>query len=81
MRYAAAGVREIRASFNSYLPTQTGDVKVNPRNPENPDSKPIFAIIFKLKPVGEKTMRASRLYFRCEGHLYIESPTVLFADA
>jgi hypothetical protein len=26
-------------SFNCYLATQTGDVIVNPRNPENPDSK------------------------------------------
>ncbi len=58
MRYAAAGGREIRASFKSYPPTQTGDVIVNPINP---DSKPIFAIIFNLKHVEEKTMRASPL--------------------
>ena len=64
MRNAAAGGRVMKVSFNSYLPTQPGDVIVNPRNPVNPDSKPIFAIIFNLKPVGEKTMRASRLYFR-----------------
>jgi len=43
------------ASFNSNLPTQTGDVIVNLINPENPDSKPIIAIIFKMRPVGEKT--------------------------
>ncbi len=38
MRYAAARGREIRASFNSYLHSQTGDVIVNPINPVNPDS-------------------------------------------
>ena len=27
-----------KAAFNNKLPTQTGDVIVNPRNPENPDS-------------------------------------------
>ncbi len=61
MRYAAAGGRVMKAPFNINLPTQTGDVIVNPENPVNPDSKPIFAIIFNLKPVGEKTMRASPL--------------------
>ena len=61
MRYAAAGGREMKALFNSNLPTLTEDVIVNPRNPVNPDSKPIFEIIFNLKPVGEKTMRASPL--------------------
>jgi len=39
MRYAAAGGRVMKVSFNSYLPTQPGDVIVNPRNPENLDSK------------------------------------------
>jgi hypothetical protein len=39
MRNAAAGGREMKVSFNCYLATQTGDVIVNPRNPENPDSK------------------------------------------
>ena len=48
----------MKAPFNINLPTLTGDVIVNP---VNPDSKPIFAIIFNLKPVGEKTMRASPL--------------------
>ena len=61
MRYAAARGRLMKAPFNSNLPSQTGDVIVNPENPVNPDSKPIFAIIFKLKPVEEKTMRASPL--------------------
>ena len=40
MRNAAAGGREMKALFNSYLHTLTNDVLVNPRNPENPDSKP-----------------------------------------
>ena len=61
MRNAAAGGREMKSPFNSNLPSQIGDVIVNPINPENPDSKSIFAIIFKLKPVEEKTMRASPL--------------------
>jgi hypothetical protein len=29
----------MKAPFNNNLPTQTGDVIVNPINPENPDSK------------------------------------------
>jgi hypothetical protein len=45
------------ASFNSNLPTFNGDVIVNPQNPVNPDSKPIFAIIFKLKPYRGKDAR------------------------
>jgi hypothetical protein len=28
----------MKATNNNDLPTQTGDVKVNPVNPENPDS-------------------------------------------
>ncbi len=39
MRNAAAGGRVMKASIDSNLPTQTGDVIVNPRNPVNPDSK------------------------------------------
>ena len=58
MRYAAAEGREMKSPSNRNIPTQTGDVIVNP---ENPDSKPIFAIIFNLKHVEEKTMRASPL--------------------
>ena len=64
MRNAAAGGRVMKVSFNCYLATQTGDVIVNPRNPENPDSKPIFAIIFNLKPVGEKTRSIASLQWR-----------------
>ena len=55
MRYAAAGGREMKSPSNRNIPTLTGDVIINPINPENPDSKPIFEIIFKLIPVGEKT--------------------------
>jgi hypothetical protein len=55
MRNAAAGGREMKAPFISNLPTQTEDVIVNLINPENPDSKPIFAIIFKMKTIGVKT--------------------------
>ena len=39
MRYASAGGLEMKAAFNNKLTTQTGDVIVNPINPENPDSK------------------------------------------
>ena len=35
---AAARDFEMKAPFNNNLPTQTGDVIVNPENPENPDS-------------------------------------------
>jgi hypothetical protein len=37
MRYASAKRLEMKAPFNN-LPHQTGDVIVNPINPENPDS-------------------------------------------
>jgi len=30
----------MKAPFNNNLPSQTKGVMVNPRNPENPDSKP-----------------------------------------
>jgi len=39
MRYASAKSRLLKATFKNNLPTQTGDVIVNPINPENPDSK------------------------------------------
>ena len=39
MRYAAARGREMKAQFISNLPSQIGDVIVNPENPVNPDSK------------------------------------------
>jgi len=58
MLNAAARGRVMKAPFNSNLPTQNGDVIVNP---ENPDSKPIFAIIFKMKPVGKKTRSIASL--------------------
>ena len=38
MRYASARGRLIKATLNYNLTTKTGDVKVNPINPENPDS-------------------------------------------
>ncbi|MFN5788902.1 MAG: hypothetical protein ACK469_09075, partial [Bacteroidota bacterium] len=64
MRKAAAGGREMKALFKSYLHTQPGDVIVNPRNPVNLDSKPIFEIIFYLRPVGEKTRSIASLQWR-----------------
>ena len=33
----------MKAPFNNNPPLQTGDVIVNPINPENPDSKPMAA--------------------------------------
>ena len=39
MRNASARGHEMKATFNNNLPNQTNDVIVNPRNPENPDSK------------------------------------------
>ena len=36
--YASAKSLEMKAAFNNKLPHQTGDVKVNPINPINPDS-------------------------------------------
>ena len=43
MRYASARGLVMNAAFNNNLPNQTNDVMVNPRNPENPDSKPMAA--------------------------------------
>jgi len=40
MRNASAKNFEMKAPFNNNLPTQTGEVMVNPINPENPDSNP-----------------------------------------
>jgi hypothetical protein len=40
LRNAAAKSFEKKAPFNNNLPTQTGDVIVNPKNPVNQDSKP-----------------------------------------
>ena len=40
MRYASAKSLAMKAVYNNNnLPTQTGDVIINPENPENPDSK------------------------------------------
>jgi hypothetical protein len=38
MRNASAKGFEKKAPTNNNLPTQTNDVIVNPKNPENPDS-------------------------------------------
>jgi len=35
MRYASAGSFEIKTPFNNNLPTQTGDVIINPGNPDS----------------------------------------------
>ena len=48
MRYASARGLEMKAAFNNKLPTQTGDVIVNPINPENPDSKTIRCCALNL---------------------------------
>ena len=40
MRNASPKRPEMKAPFNNNLPTQTGDVIINPGNPVNPDSKP-----------------------------------------
>ena len=44
MRYASARGHEMKATFNNNLPNQTNDVIVNPRNPENPDSKIVYLV-------------------------------------
>ena len=38
MRYASAGCFEMKAPSNNNLSTQSGDVTINPINPETPDS-------------------------------------------
>jgi hypothetical protein len=38
MCYTSAKGLAMKAPFNNKLPSQTNDVIVNPRNPENPDS-------------------------------------------
>jgi hypothetical protein len=50
MRNAAARGFEMKAPFYDNLPTQTGDVLVNPINPENPDSKTIRCCALNLYP-------------------------------
>jgi len=39
MRYASARGLAMKSVFYNNLPTQTGDVIINPINPVNPDSK------------------------------------------
>ncbi len=39
MRYASAKGLVMNTPFNNNLPTQIGDVIINPGNPVNPDSK------------------------------------------
>ncbi len=39
MRYASAKSLAMKTVYNNNLPSQTGDVIINPENPENPDSK------------------------------------------
>jgi hypothetical protein len=43
MRYASAKSLAMKAVYNNNLPTQTNDVIVNPRNPENPYPKLLAA--------------------------------------
>ena len=38
MRYASAKGLAMKSVFYNNLPTQTGDVIINPENPVNPDS-------------------------------------------
>ena len=45
MRYASVRGLAKQTTCNNKLPTQTNDVMVNPRNPENPDSNPAAARI------------------------------------
>jgi hypothetical protein len=55
MRNASAK-RNIKSNpFTNNPQVQTEDVIYNPKNPENPDSKPSVAGKFILKPIGEKT--------------------------
>ena len=42
MRNASAKDLEMKTPFNNHLPTQIGDVIINPGNPVNPDSKLLF---------------------------------------
>jgi hypothetical protein len=53
MRNASAKNLEMIASFNNNLTSPFNDVMVNPRNPENPDSKPLAAArIFSIDYLG-----------------------------
>ena len=55
MRNESAKDLEMKTPFNNNLPTQIGDVIINPQNPVNPDSKAGVKGKFKLKTFGEKT--------------------------
>ena len=46
---AAAKCSEMKAPFNNNLPSQNKGVMVNPRNPENPDSKPFVTYISSIQ--------------------------------
>jgi hypothetical protein len=43
MHYASAKSLGMKAPFYNNLPMLTNDVLINPRNPVNPDSKPMAA--------------------------------------
>ena len=58
MRNAAARGFEMKAPFYDNLPTQTGDVLVNPINPVNPDSKPV-ADKYNFEPINVSKLRGS----------------------
>ncbi len=49
MRNASAKGLEMKTSFNNNLPTQIGDVIINPRNPVNPDSNYVIRKGFILR--------------------------------
>jgi hypothetical protein len=55
MRNASAKGLEMKTPFNNNLPTQTGDVIINPGNPVNPDSNTqetviLYNLTFTFKP-------------------------------
>jgi len=53
MHYASAKSQEMKAPFNNNLTSPFNEVMVNPRNPENPDSKPLAAArIFSIDYLG-----------------------------
>ena len=47
----------MKAPSNNNLPTQTGDVMVNPKNPVNPDSIQVLGVNFISTPAKKKSMR------------------------
>jgi hypothetical protein len=46
---ASAKCSEMKAPFNNNLPFQTKGVMVNPRSPENSDSKPFVTYISSIQ--------------------------------